>query len=184
MIIENFNKYKNVNNLTIEYGKIDCIYGSSFIATIEDQICFLGFYNHNNIKTSPEVFFKNIFNKINPQEDLTIINKLYSNIFVNPQNTKILLKGTNFQIRVWKELANIPCGTTITYQEIAENLGNKNMVRAVANAIANNPVSFLIPCHRVVYKNQSTKQAYLWGADLKEKILATEKSTNQIHIHI
>ncbi|MCK5159318.1 MAG: methylated-DNA--[protein]-cysteine S-methyltransferase, partial [Candidatus Heimdallarchaeota archaeon] len=58
--------------------------------------------------------------------------------------------GTNFQLKVWNELQKIPFGHTITYTELAERICNKNAIRAVGNANAKNPISIIIPCHRVI----------------------------------
>lgn len=60
------------------------------------------------------------------------------------------LAGTSFQLRVWQELAKIPFGTTITYAELAQRVGQANASRAVGNANGRNPISIIIPCHRVI----------------------------------
>ena len=60
------------------------------------------------------------------------------------------LHGTEFQRRVWSELLKIPFGRTVSYQYIAKKLGDKNLLRAVGNANGKNPVSIIIPCHRVI----------------------------------
>jgi len=80
---------------------------------------------------------------------------------------------TSFQWSVLKAIQNIPVGQTKTYSELAESIGNKNAVRAVANACANNPVGVLIPCHRVVRKNGGLG-GYRWGLPLKERLLQHE----------
>jgi AraC family transcriptional regulator of adaptative response/methylated-DNA-[protein]-cysteine methyltransferase len=64
----------------------------------------------------------------------------------------VLLKGTNFQIKVWESLLRIPFGKVVSYTAIADLLGRPRAVRAVANAVASNPVPFLVPCHRVIRK--------------------------------
>jgi methylated-DNA-[protein]-cysteine S-methyltransferase len=63
------------------------------------------------------------------------------------------LKGTNFQIKVWKEIAKIPKGKTKSYKEIAIAIGRPNSSRAVANACGKNPYPIEIPCHRVIKSN-------------------------------
>jgi len=62
------------------------------------------------------------------------------------------LKGTDFQMKVWEELLNVPYGFTVTYKELAKRIGNPNASRAVGNALAKNPLPILVPCHRVVAK--------------------------------
>ena len=82
-------------------------------------------------------------------------------------------KGTDFQRRVWKELLNIPYGHTATYGEIAAELGSS--ARAAASAIGRNPLSILIPCHRVLAADGSLT-GYAGGLENKEKLLRLEGS--------
>lgn len=84
------------------------------------------------------------------------------------------VQATAFQGRVWEALREIPYGETRSYSQIAEKVGNKKAVRAVARACASNPVSLAIPCHRVVQKNGSLA-GYRWGIHRKASLLATEK---------
>lgn len=63
------------------------------------------------------------------------------------------LKGTDFQLKVWKELLNIPYGETRTYKDIAKAIGNPKGARAVGNALNKNPVLIVVPCHRVIGSN-------------------------------
>lgn len=94
-------------------------------------------------------------------------------IFELPMN----LKGTEFQQKVWKELCKIPYGKTITYKEIARNIGNEKAVRAVGTAIGKNPIAIVIPCHRVIGSNGSLT-GYAYGIDKKEQLLNLEKRKN------
>lgn len=81
--------------------------------------------------------------------------------------------GTTFQQVVWQELIEIPYGKQRTYQEIAENIGNPNAVRAVGTAVGANPVGLIIPCHRVV-RSDGELGGYRWGTKLKTKLLEME----------
>lgn len=67
----------------------------------------------------------------------------------------LLPQGTDFQMRVWRELQNVQFGKTVSYQDIAVGLGDKNAVRAVGNANGKNPISVIIPCHRVIGRDGS-----------------------------
>jgi O-6-methylguanine DNA methyltransferase len=87
------------------------------------------------------------------------------------------VQATTFQRRVWQELRTIPYGSTRSYQEIARALGNPNAVRAVARACAANPVSLVIPCHRVV-RADGGLGGYRWGLQRKQALLAQENRTN------
>ncbi|MDX9888808.1 MAG: methylated-DNA--[protein]-cysteine S-methyltransferase [Anaerovoracaceae bacterium] len=85
----------------------------------------------------------------------------------------IHLEGTAFQKRVWQALQEIPYGTTKSYQEVAENVGNKNSVRAVGGANNRNPISIIVPCHRVIGKD-GTLVGYGGGLDVKAFLLKLE----------
>lgn len=85
----------------------------------------------------------------------------------------LFIKGTNFQIKVWEALLRIPMGGMVSYEDIAAHLGMPKASRAVGNAVAKNPVSFIIPCHRVVRKVGETGN-YLGGPLRKKAILAWE----------
>jgi AraC family transcriptional regulator of adaptative response/methylated-DNA-[protein]-cysteine methyltransferase len=81
--------------------------------------------------------------------------------------------GTPFQRRVWQELQAIPPGTTRTYGDIARQLGKPTAARAVAGACAANPISLIIPCHRVV-RGDGGLGGYRWGLERKRKLLERE----------
>jgi methylated-DNA-[protein]-cysteine S-methyltransferase len=83
------------------------------------------------------------------------------------------LTGTLFQQRVWRELAKVPYGTTISYGELARRTGNAGAARAVGMANAKNPLPIVIPCHRVIGKN-GTLTGFGGGLDVKQKLLALE----------
>ena len=85
------------------------------------------------------------------------------------------LQATAFQRRVWQELQRIPRGTTRTYTQVARALGSPKSVRAVARACATNPVSIVVPCHRVIREDGSLA-GYRWGLSRKEQLLAQERS--------
>jgi AraC family transcriptional regulator, regulatory protein of adaptative response / methylated-DNA-[protein]-cysteine methyltransferase len=83
------------------------------------------------------------------------------------------LQATAFQRRVWQELQRIPRGSTRTYSQIARALGNPKAVRAVARACATNPVSIVVPCHRVI-RRDGNLAGYRWGLSRKQQLLARE----------
>lgn len=86
----------------------------------------------------------------------------------------LLLTGTEFQSQVWNELLNIPYGSTISYATLAQRIGRPDAVRAVASAVASNPISILVPCHRVVGSDGSLT-GYAGGIDAKRILLGVEK---------
>ncbi|MEP0234907.1 bifunctional helix-turn-helix domain-containing protein/methylated-DNA--[protein]-cysteine S-methyltransferase [Roseibium sp.] len=89
----------------------------------------------------------------------------------------VVLIGTDFEIRVWQTLLKIPMGRATTYSDIARTLGNPKASRAVGTAVGRNPISFVVPCHRVLGKN-GTLCGYHWGLTRKKAILGWECGLN------
>ena len=85
------------------------------------------------------------------------------------------VRGTPFQLSVWRELCAIPEGATRSYGEIAARIGRPSAARAVGHANGSNPVSILIPCHRAIGTNGKLT-GYRWGLETKKKLLAFEQS--------
>ncbi len=83
------------------------------------------------------------------------------------------IRGTEFQLRVWRELVAIPAGTTRTYGEVARRVGNPVATRATGAAVGANPVSILIPCHRAVAFDGALHN-YRWGLEAKRRLLEIE----------
>ena len=108
----------------------------------------------------------------------TVLNQTYNTAPVNvelPEQARatLVLSGTAFQNQVWRTLLDIPMGETRTYADIARAIGRPRAWRAVANAVAANPLLCLVPCHRVVPR-QGGAGNYRYGAELKRRLLAQE----------
>lgn len=86
-----------------------------------------------------------------------------------------LSSGTPFQQRVWKKMLKVPFGKTISYKKLASLVGNPEKARAVGNACATNPVSIIVPCHRII-KSDGGLGGYGGGIELKKRLLKLEKS--------
>ena len=91
---------------------------------------------------------------------------------------KLAPKGTEFQKKVWSELQKIQFGKTMTYQQIANLLGNPKVIRAAASANGKNPISIIIPCHRVIGSDGSL-MGYAGGLHRKKWLLEHESPSNQ-----
>ncbi|UQB41541.1 methylated-DNA--[protein]-cysteine S-methyltransferase [Thiomicrospira microaerophila] len=91
-----------------------------------------------------------------------------------PLDLSLSPAGSAFQQNVWQALLSIPFGQTRSYQEIANQIKHPKAVRAVANAVAANPIAWFIPCHRVIRSNGQIG-GYAWGIALKKQLLAAEK---------
>lgn len=90
----------------------------------------------------------------------------------------LLLRGTNFQIKVWEALLQVAPGQAVSYQTLAGMTGNPRAQRAVGSALAQNRIALLIPCHRVIHENGTIGQ-YRWGSERKEALLAYESASAQ-----
>lgn len=172
-------KYKTDHDkFKICYGFYDAPFGRCIIGLTNEDKAILHFaFVVKNDKTAVENL-QSLWPLSELVEDSNhTINNIMEDIF-NSNNNKeakpisILLKGTDFQIEVWKALVSIPEGTTTTYENVAQMINKPKATRAVANAIGKNCIAYLIPCHRVMGKNGSNK--YSWGVEYKQNILAYE----------
>jgi methylated-DNA-[protein]-cysteine S-methyltransferase len=93
----------------------------------------------------------------------------------------IRLKGTDFQVKIWKLLSRIPYGTSLAYVKVAQAYGDAKMVRAVAAAIAKNPILIAVPCHRVIGSDGSLV-GYSGGIDVKRQLLELEGFPKQFTV--
>jgi AraC family transcriptional regulator of adaptative response/methylated-DNA-[protein]-cysteine methyltransferase len=93
--------------------------------------------------------------------------------WTSDQPLRVVLIGTDFQVRVWESLLRIPFGKAITYSDIAKDIGQPTAMRAVGAAIGRNPISFVVPCHRALGKNGDLT-GYHWGLTRKRAILGWE----------
>lgn len=171
-------EYKQLGrDLEIYYARHPTPFGDCLLATTERGICALQFPSFQGTEADilelkqewPLAKFIEDRRKVWP-----IVQKLFSPFQVNePRKFHLLLKGTNFQVQVWRALLAIPSGAMVTYQDVAAYLSKPSAVRAVGNAIARNPISFIIPCHRVIRKVGEIHK-YRWGSTRKKAMLGWE----------
>ena len=86
---------------------------------------------------------------------------------------RLVLIGTDFEVRVWETLLRVPMGRAVTYADIARHLGQPMSMRAVGSAVGRNPVSFVVPCHRVL-RSDGNLGGYHWGLTRKRALLGWE----------
>jgi AraC family transcriptional regulator of adaptative response/methylated-DNA-[protein]-cysteine methyltransferase len=162
------------SGVDMNYGFGFTPFGEALLAWTDRGICFLGFCHEKGRQYS----WRHL-NEQWPDARLTerpaeVVDKL-SGIFTVQEHKqlKLWLRGSPFQLRVWEALLQIPPGTHCTYGQIASFAGNANASRATGTAIGRNPVSWLIPCHRVI-NSLGTLGGYRWGMDTKQAIIAYE----------
>ncbi len=161
----------------ISYGFSFTPFGECLLATTDRGICYLGFTEKDfRGKALDQLFLT--WPGANFNKDANMIKSLVKNIFNSNKSKKqqpfnLFIKGTNFQITVWKALLSIPEGWVVSYQDIASYIGHQKAFRAVANAIAINPIAYLIPCHRVITKSGKIHR-YRYGSIRKKALIGRE----------
>ena len=161
----------------IVYGFAECKFGTIVVASTSKGVCDLQFLGYNKMEVIHELASHWGVYTPTTQDDM-MADTVKRVIFDGYKHAiKIDLHGTDFQLKVWKELMNVQKGETISYQELAERIGEPKAVRAVASAVAQNPIAMLVPCHRIIHKD-GTLGEYHWGRDLKKQLLDWEKNTD------
>jgi AraC family transcriptional regulator of adaptative response/methylated-DNA-[protein]-cysteine methyltransferase len=146
-------EYKNRGaGLIIRYGVHTSPFGQCFLATTERGICWLSFVAEGEEADAISELGKRWEGAV-LEEDPAATGPFIRRIFEKKGTPiRLFLKGTNFQIKVWEALLRIPPGHITTYEDVARRIGRDTAARAVGNAVAANPVAYLIPCHRVIRK--------------------------------
>ncbi|HEY4064434.1 MAG TPA: methylated-DNA--[protein]-cysteine S-methyltransferase [Puia sp.] len=169
-------EYKNGGALlTINYSFADTPFGKVIVASTNKGICHMAFADDGEEKAFghlKEQFTNAIYKQI---VDLFQQNALFifSQDWSKLDKIKLHLKGTDFQIKIWETLLEVPPGGLTTYGDLAKKAGYTGASRAVGTAVGNNPVAFLIPCHRVIRSSGEMGQ-YHWGAVRKNAIIGWE----------
>ena len=161
------------DGVTITYGYMSTPFGELIVASTPKGICYMAFLKEGDHGLEE---LRQRFHKADIKAGELDHIKLLQNVFEGiPITSKIRLhlKGTPFQLRVWKALASIPYGHRYAYGTLAAQLNNPKAVRAVGTAVGKNPIAYLIPCHRVVRTNGHIGE-YMWGSPRKAAILGWE----------
>lgn len=168
-------EYKNGGeNLVIIYSFAETPFGTIIVASTQKGICHLVFSEEEEIALMqlkakfPAAKFVRKFDPI--QQNALLI---FQNDWTKLNQVKLHLKGTAFQLKVWEMLLKIPMGRLSTYGSIAKKVDNPKASRAVGTAIGDNPVAFLIPCHRVI-QTSGALGGYHWGTNRKTAIIGWE----------
>ena len=166
--------------LTIVHGIHPSPFGEALLATTPKGLCALEFLAPGEAAEALETL-RNRWPEARLEENPARTAGLARQIFdplarqeASPP-LPLHLRGTNFQVRVWRALLEIPPGSVTHYRGLAERLGNPGLARAVGNALASNPLGLLIPCHRVI-RGTGVLGEYRWGSARKRLILASEQA--------
>lgn len=166
-----------MNNIHIQY--IHTIIGDLILGTYENKLCLLN-YTQKKTRNTVDQRVKKGLNAdfIECENDLLLETKKQLDQYLHEGrkslDVEFLMIGTDFQKSVWRALLEVPYGATASYLELAQKIGNKKAVRAVANANGANAMSVLIPCHRII-GSTGKLVGYGGGLSAKEKLLNIEK---------
>lgn len=164
--------------LHISYGIHPSPFGDCLIATTPRGICNLHFLD-TTIQDAAEqalhLEWENATIRQDQQATQAICDRIFGLVTANDKPLVLFVKGTNFQIQVWRALLQVPLGGIITYQGLATAMGRPTAARAISNALGRNPVGYLIPCHRVICESGELG-GFRWGLERKAVLLGWEAS--------
>jgi AraC family transcriptional regulator of adaptative response/methylated-DNA-[protein]-cysteine methyltransferase len=163
--------------LVIHYGFHPCPFGNALVMVTVQGLCGLAFADEGE-ETSALADMKSRWPNASYHEDSArtapFAGRIFNTDLWQPDTPlRVVLIGTDFEIRVWETLLRIPVGKASTYSDIAAHLGKPKAARAVGAAVGKNPISFVVPCHRVLGKSGGLC-GYHWGLTRKQAILGWE----------
>lgn len=170
---------RNGEGLQVGYGFHLTPFGDCLLAVTERGICGLSFVEAGG-RAGALLDLQSRLHKAEFREETPRTGATVERIFA-PSGVgydvplRLLLHGTNFQVKVWEALLRIPAGMVVSYQDVAAHIGNAGAVRAVGRAASQNSIAYLIPCHRVIRKVGLVGD-YRWGAARKRLMLAWESA--------
>jgi AraC family transcriptional regulator of adaptative response/methylated-DNA-[protein]-cysteine methyltransferase len=163
--------------LTLRFGFHDCPFGRALVMITDQGLAGLAFADDGQEKDTL-LDMQSRWPGAAYIEDW-LRTKPYADRIFKPENwrkdqpLRVVFIGSDFEIRVWETLLRIPLGKRSTYSDVAAHIGKPNAARAVGSAVGRNPVSFVVPCHRVLGKSGSLS-GYHWGLTRKRAILGWE----------
>jgi AraC family transcriptional regulator of adaptative response/methylated-DNA-[protein]-cysteine methyltransferase len=163
--------------LTISYGFHPSVFGTALVMATDRGLCGLAFADAGKERAALNDM-RSRWPKANYVEDSARTAPLCARIFDKSkwradQPLRVILIGTDFEVRVWETLLRIPMGKATTYSDIATSMGKPKAPRAVGAAVGKNPICFVVPCHRVIGKSGELT-GYHWGLTRKRAMLGWE----------
>lgn len=163
--------------LEIRYGFHPSPFGSMLLAVTDRGICHLAFVRDSESAELAVLADDWPGAELTPAAEETV--ETAEGLFgESGGRLRVLARGTNFQLQVWRALLAVPEGGRVSYQGLARALGRPTATRAVAGAVAANRIGYLIPCHRVI-RELGTAGDYRWGAPRKQALLAWESARRE-----
>jgi AraC family transcriptional regulator of adaptative response/methylated-DNA-[protein]-cysteine methyltransferase len=161
-------------NLSINYNVAHSPFGSVLVASTTKGVCAMQFVDDEQKGLADlRLRFPNavLLAKTDAMQKNAL--DIFSQDWSRPEQVKLHLKGSDFQLKVWETLLKIPLGQLSTYSSVAGKINQPNASRVVGTAIGRNPVAFLIPCHRVI-QSSGALGGYMWGVNRKAAMIGWE----------
>ncbi|WP_303311676.1 methylated-DNA--[protein]-cysteine S-methyltransferase [Hymenobacter sp. BT730] len=169
--------------LNISYGVHDTPFGPALLAATDRGICGLHLLHPEQPdfaaalgalqKSWPQAQFGADADRTGP-----LLARAFAPVAGQPLH--LLVRGTNFQVKVWEALLRVPVGQVVSYQHVAHAIGQPRALQAVGSAVGANPVALLIPCHRVIRK-EGILGEYRWGSTTKKALIGWEMAKVEQH---
>ena len=162
----------------IQYGIHPSPFGFAVLAMSERGLCgcfFLPEPDDDLARDAVLEYWPNATIERNDVKTTSVADRLFGAKGTEGEKLSLFVRGTPFQVQVWRALLQIPSGALCTYSDLAASIGRPSATRAVASAVGDNPISWLIPCHRVIRKGGNLG-GYRWGLPRKKVMLAWEAS--------
>lgn len=165
------------SGIEVAYGFHETPFGTVLMGATPRGICWLSFVSTEEEPAAELNRMKEHWHQSVFRQDQSITHELIKQIFqpaAHPGGKlHLLVKGTNFQVKVWEALLSLPMGSVTTYQQIAQKIENPKALQAVGSAVGSNHIAYLIPCHRVIRKDGVLGE-YRWDATRKKSIIGWE----------
>ena len=168
---------------TIRFALAECSLGSLLVASTEQGVCCV------LLGDDPQMLIEDLQQRFAAAELIGadgLYEQTVAQVVALIEQPKLGLalpldiQGTAFQQRVWQALQKIPAGQTLSYSELARQLGQPTATRAVASAVAANPIAVAVPCHRVL-RNDGSISGYRWGVERKRALLLREAQQQEMY---
>lgn len=166
---------------TIRFAIGHCSLGDILVATTEIGVCRIALGDDPDVLVSElekEFAYADLVDGDEGFEELVARVIAYVETPAVGLDLPLDVRGTAFQLRVWRALAEIPRGTTTTYRDLARSIDQPAATRAVAHACAANPIAIAVPCHRVV-RSDGSLAGYRWGVERKAALLERERKAKE-----
>ena len=160
----------------ISYSFFASPFGEMIVASMRQGVCYVGYVvpHEDPLQELRDRFPQNTL-RLQKNRRHEHVEKLFAGKWRKRKPLSLYLKGTDFQLKVWEALLQIPTGKLFTYSKIATSVGSPKAQRAAGSAIGRNPILYIIPCHRVIAQNGKLGGFY-WGIEKKMELLNVENA--------